>query len=89
MPWYDREDYKRILDIMADAAVLPETYEKWRYAADKLVSQIERSGGTVVRAKIDPDAFAAWCRSRDLKVDAQARIAFANEAAYEAAKQTH
>lgn len=89
VPWYDREDYRRILEIMEDANLLPETYEKWRYAADKVISTVERSGGTAVRAKIDPDAFIAWCRSRNLKVDAQARMAFANEVAYQAAKQTH
>lgn len=89
IPWYDREDYRRILDIMKDADVLPATYEKWRYRADKVARDIERSGGVVIRAKIDPDAFLAWCAARRLNVDAEARATFANEAAFQASRQTH
>jgi ribosomal protein S10 len=65
IPWYERETYRRILQIMEDATVLPATYEKWRYAADKFVRTAERSGAVVVRAIIDPDEFVGWCRYRD------------------------
>ncbi len=58
IPWYDREDYRRILKVMADANVLPPTYEKWRYMADRLERTIQSAGGIAVRAKIE--ARPAW-----------------------------
>ncbi|MGB3044158.1 MAG: hypothetical protein WBB98_13325 [Xanthobacteraceae bacterium] len=85
----DREDYRRILDVMADADLLPATYEKWRYRADRLERDIQRSGGIAVRAKIDPDAFVSWCTARGLNVDADARNQFAGEVAYSAVGQSH
>jgi len=87
--WYDREDYRRILEIMEDADTLPSTYDRWRYSVDKLVRKIERDGGIIIRAKIDPERFLAWCAERSLRVDAKARSTFASEAAYEAARQMH
>lgn len=89
IPWYEREDYRRVLEVMADADLLPPTYEKWRYKADRLERDIQRLGGIAIRAQIDPDAFVRWCAARGLNVDADARSQFASEAAYQAVRTTH
>lgn len=79
--WYRREDYHRILDVMADAHRLPPTYESWLKAAEQGIRQLEAAGHVTVKVQLDPDLFVTWCRQRDLNVDARARIAYASEAA--------
>jgi hypothetical protein len=79
--WYSREDYPRARAIMADAHVLPETYEAWRELAEPQERNVKATGVTVVRAIINPDEFSAWCAARRLTIDAKARATFANEVA--------
>ena len=80
--WYLQQDYPAILNIMADADLLPASFEKWQYQVHRLERDIRASGKVVVRAVIDPATFPEWCRSRDLNVDSKARRAFANDHAY-------
>ena len=79
IPWFNREDYPRILKVMVDVDVLPATYEGWYYRAERTEREIERSGALVVRAIIDPDEFIAWCAKEGLNIDAKARTAYAAE----------
>ncbi|MCG6203672.1 hypothetical protein LPW26_03400 [Rhodopseudomonas sp. HC1] len=88
IPWYERDSYDRILQVMQDAHVLPATFEDWQQLARKVERTGQSSGTIVVRAVINPDEFVAWCRGRRLNVDAEARMTFANEAAYKAAIKT-
>ncbi len=89
MSWYCREAYSRILEVMEDADRLPRTYDQWLKSAEAGVSKLQRAGHIVVRAVIDPDQFVAWCLARSLKVDAQARMRWANEAAFRELKGSH
>jgi hypothetical protein len=57
IPWYFRQDYRRILDIMKDADTLPTTYDAWLRKAEKVESDYKRQGFVVVRAIIDPSKF--------------------------------
>lgn len=78
--WYRREDYGRILAIMADADKLPATWDKWFYSADKLVRHLTKQGAIVEKVQIDPETFPAWCAARGLNLDAEARNRFSAEA---------
>lgn len=89
IPWYFRQDYRRILEIMEDANLLPATYEAWLKAAEGLERRLKKEGHIVVRAEIDPDEFPRWCAAQGLPVDADARGRFANEAAYREVQHTH
>lgn len=80
--WYREGDYPEILRIMDDAHVLPHTHREWRQQAERLECEYVRKGIYVVRAMIDPKMFPQWCRLRGLNVDAEARVAFANEEAF-------
>lgn len=73
LPWYLRQDYPRILDIMEDAENLPATWFEWNKKAERHQRDAERQGHIVIRAVIDPDDFPDWCRTRGLNVDAEAR----------------
>ncbi len=79
IPWYRREDYAEILRVMADGELLPKTWDKWFYRAEKVRQQIVDSGGIAERCNIDPQQFPLWCRTRGLNVDARARELFVSE----------
>jgi hypothetical protein len=89
IPWYRREDYPRILEIMADREVLPPTFNEWRKRASQVEGGAKAQGMIVVRAVIDPDKFSDWCRARGLDIDARARTSFANDLAASGVKHTH
>ncbi|MGZ3309798.1 MAG: hypothetical protein ACXU8R_14870 [Xanthobacteraceae bacterium] len=78
IPWYRREDYPRILEIMEDARILPLTFDEWQRKAEG-VEHI--SGAPAVRVMIDPDEFLAWCAREGRPVDGKARATFAAEGA--------
>jgi hypothetical protein len=83
IPWYEREDYARILEIMEDADLLPGTFEKWLYSADKAREKFMRTGAIVVKAHVKPDEFAAWCKVNNQRLNAQGRMNFGNFVAYQ------
>lgn len=85
MAWYLEEDFKEIKRLMADAHTLHDTHAQWLLAASAGEEQYRRAGRHVVRAVIRPQEFKHWCQVRNLKIDAQARMAFANFRAKEAA----
>ena len=82
VPWYRRQDYARILEVMEDAHLLPPTFDKWLYRAEQALKQAVDRGVLPVKAYIDPDQFVAWCRDRGLNVDAAARMQFAAAVAH-------
>lgn len=83
IPWYDREDYARVLAVMEDAEVLPATWEDWFKKAKNVRDQLRAQGHLVEKVHVDPDTFPDWCRANGHNVDAKGRTAFANLAAYE------
>ncbi|MDQ2762110.1 MAG: hypothetical protein M3Y22_01000 [Pseudomonadota bacterium] len=80
--WYKRADYPRILEVMDDRQVLPETFDKWQRKAENLERDVKAKGMIVIRAHIDPEEFVAWCAARSLNIDAAARMRWGNEAAH-------
>lgn len=89
IPWYRREDYARILAVMEDAHLLPDTWEDWFKQAKQVRDNLRRQGVIVEQVTLDPDGFAAWCRGRGLHINAQARMVFANEEAHRRHGKTH
>jgi hypothetical protein len=86
--WYRREDYPRILAMMTDASVLPQTWEQWRTKANRTEREMQKRG-SVVRAFIDPGQFVEWCAAHGLEPNAKARMQFANETAHRAYQAEH
>ncbi|MEO7762508.1 MAG: hypothetical protein ABIS68_11435 [Casimicrobiaceae bacterium] len=70
--WYQPDDYERILGVMADADVLPATYDVWLKSAQYVVRSEETNGSTIVKAVISPQSFLDWCRGTLQQPDAAA-----------------
>ena len=79
IPWYHEEDYPKIKTIMADSQQLHDTYKQWLQAVNSTFNDFKIKGYIVEKVYIDADSFPAWCFSRGLNIDANARMAFAND----------
>ncbi|WP_245291333.1 hypothetical protein [Methylobacterium aquaticum] len=79
LAWYEPGDYPRIREAMAESG-LPESYAAWQMSATQIEREVARSGVAVVRIRIEPEPFLAWCRDRARVPDGAARAAFVREA---------
>jgi hypothetical protein len=78
LAWYEPDDYPRIREAAPESG-LPESYATWQVSALQIEREVARSGVAVVRIRIEPEAFLAWCRARGTAPDAKARAAFVRE----------
>src|SRR5690349_3251657 len=79
LPWYSREDYPRIRDMMIDRHNLAPTYDGWLAAAENNESVGQQAGLQITRIMIAPEAFAAWCVEKGLEPDSTARMSYVAE----------
>ena len=73
LPWYSREDYPRIREMMADRHNLASTYEAWLSAAENNENVGRQAGLQIDRITIEPDGFARWCAEKGVEPDSAAR----------------
>jgi hypothetical protein len=76
-PWFDRESYPRILEVMVDHDLLPQSYDRWLKQAQRVLEKARRDGQRPIRAHIDPDRFLEWCGENDWPADGMARLTYA------------
>jgi hypothetical protein len=76
-PWFDRESYPHVLDVMVDNDLLPQSYDRWLKQAQRVLEKARREGQRPIRAHIDPVRFLAWCKENDLSPDGMARLSYA------------
>lgn len=81
IPWYEPNTYRQILEIMEDAHLLPDTYEKWLRGASAVVAHARQNGDRPVKVRIDPTRFQAWCAAQGFAADSEGRLEFAYLAA--------
>jgi hypothetical protein len=79
LPWYRREDYSRIREMMSDRHNLAPTYDQWLAAAENNESVGRQAGLDIVRVVIEPDAFARWCGEKGIEPASAARMDYAAE----------
>ncbi|MBB3017247.1 hypothetical protein FHR70_000287 [Microvirga lupini] len=85
LPWYRREDYQRIREMMADRHNLAPAYETWLAAAENNESVGREAGLHVNRILIEPEAFARWCTEKGVEPDSVARRDYVAEKTAESA----
>jgi hypothetical protein len=80
-PWFDRESYPRVLQVMVDHDLLPPSYDRWLKQAHRVLEKARREGKKPIRAHVDPDRFLAWCDDNGWLPDSMARLAYASHVA--------
>ena len=79
LPWYSRQDYPDIREMMADRHNLAPTYEQWLVAAENNESVGRQAGLEIVRILIEPSSFARWCAVQGFVPDSEARMRYVAE----------
>jgi hypothetical protein len=79
LAWYRREEYPRILEMMADRSKMHDTYDEWLRDVERLEQQLVSEGHAVTHVIIDPEIFRSWCDQHNLKPVAKARSLFVAE----------
>ncbi|MEP7030595.1 MAG: hypothetical protein ABI830_06655 [Pseudolabrys sp.] len=59
--WFEEADYPAVLEISDDRDTMPPTFEAWRKMAEEMKKGLEAYGHPVLKVRIDPKTFAAWC----------------------------
>lgn len=79
MVWYLAKDFDQIKAMMEDGHKLHGTHAEWQRAAEQGEQSFRAKGGHVYRALLRPTEFKAWCNTRRLDINANARNQFASE----------
>lgn len=79
LPWYSREDYPDIRNMVSDPHNLAPSYEQWLAAAQNNEDVGRQAGLTIVRVPIEPSSFARWCAAQGLEPDSAARMRYVSE----------
>ena len=78
MAWYKPQNFVRLRAMFEDGHKLHSTYDEWLLAAEAGRKSFEAKGFRVVSVDIDPDKFPEWCKTKGLKLNAEARNTFAS-----------
>lgn len=81
MPWYRREDWAALRELLVDAHKLQATWEDWHRNAASCERLMTISGYHIVRALIRPKPFALWCETLGIPTDSAARTRWSDEVA--------
>jgi hypothetical protein len=79
LPWYSRENYPTIREMMSDRHNLAPAYDQWLAAAENNERVGEQAGLEIVRVLIDPGSFAQWCAEKGLDPGSAARMSYVSE----------
>jgi hypothetical protein len=79
LAWYRREEYPRILEMMADRSEMHDTYDEWLRDVERLEARLVSDGHAVTHVIIDPEIFRSWCDQHNLKPVAKTRSRFVAE----------
>ena len=78
-PWYRREDYALIREIMDDREdTLPLTFDEWEKNAESERAAAKREGVIIIPVFIDPSEFFSFCKERKIPINNTTRANFAN-----------
>ena len=74
--WIEEADYPAVLKIFDDGSTLPRTWTEWRKMAEEMEKGLKAYGHPVLRVRIDPVPFAAWCAAHGTTPGRQGRKMF-------------
>jgi hypothetical protein len=74
--WIEEADYPAALAMFEDGAMLPRSWGEWLKMAEEMKKDLEAYGHPVMRVRIDPATFPAWCAAHGTTPGRQGRKAF-------------
>jgi len=81
--WIEEADYPAALKMFEDGATLPPTWKEWLKMAEEMKKGLEAYGHPVMKVRIDPVTFPAWCTAHGTAPGRQGRKLFIAEAVKE------
>ena len=81
--WIEEADYPAVLKIFDDGAAMPPTWQEWLKMAEEMKQGLEAYGHPVMKVRIDPATFPAWCAAHGTTPGRQGRKLFVAEAVKE------
>jgi hypothetical protein len=81
--WLEEADYPAAQRLFDDGNMLPRTWAEWLKIAEEMEKGLKAYGHPVMRVRIDPVAFAAWCAAHGTTPGRQGRKMFVAEAVKE------
>jgi len=74
--WIEEADYPAVRAMFEDGATLPLTWGEWLKMAEEMKKGLEAYGHPVMKVRIDPATFPAWCEAHGTTPGRQGRKAF-------------
>ena len=74
--WLDEADYPAAQRLFDDGNTLPRAFAEWRKIAEEMEKGLKAYGHPVMRVRIDPATFPAWCAAHGVNTGRQGRKAF-------------
>jgi hypothetical protein len=81
--WLEEADYPAAQQLFDDGNMLPRTWKEWLKIAEEMEKGLKAYGHPVMRVRIDPATFAAWCAAHGTTPGRQGRKLFVAEAVKE------
>jgi hypothetical protein len=74
--WIEEADYPALLKIFADGDTMPRAWKEWLKMAEEMEKGLKAYGHPVMRVRIDPATFPAWCAAHGTTPGRQGRKMF-------------
>ena len=78
--WIEQADYPAVRQMFDDGDALPATWAEWLKMAEEMKKGLEAYGHPVMKVRIDPATFPAWCAAHGTAPGRQGRKMFIAEA---------
>ena len=74
--WFDRKQWKRLIEAVEDRHELDDTYEQWQRSALDAERMIESQGQKVERVHVEVESLVSWCKEKGLPVNGKSRAEY-------------
>jgi hypothetical protein len=74
--WIDEADYPAVLKLFDDGNKMPRSWAEWLKIAEEMEKGLKAYGHPVLRVRIDPNTFPAWCAAHGTTPGRQGRKMF-------------
>ena len=77
-PWYRREEYALMREILHDGETLPLAFDEWEKNAESEGTAAKRNGVNIIPVFIKPDEFFSFCQEKKIAPNRATAAAFAS-----------